>query len=128
MTVFSSNSVNVPGANNVTPDYSWALALTTPYSVTNASYTITTIGYSKGSGLIEDTPATRDFVIDNTIPSATIILPVSASTNTIVAITGTAVDVGNPDQPSMTSLTLRIKRDDAQYWDCLLYTSPSPRD
>src|SRR5262249_17348825 len=31
--------------------------------------------------------------------------------------TGTAQDVGNPDQPSIPSIAIRVKRDDAQYWD-----------
>ncbi|OVE76238.1 hypothetical protein BVX98_06325, partial [bacterium F11] len=116
-TSFTSNPVNVPGANDPTPDYAWSLAVTNPYGIVNASYTVTTVGYSKGSGLEEPTPATVDFVIDSTVPVTVIQMPNATSTHTIVMISGTAQDPSNPDQPSTSQITLRLKRDDGRYWE-----------
>ncbi|MCK5583034.1 MAG: hypothetical protein KAI33_04555, partial [Elusimicrobiales bacterium] len=103
---------------------SWAQSINgnSAFTVDNASYSITTIGYNS-SNEAEDPPTLRRIVIDNTIPTGVILSPSTYYINLMPTISGTATDPDNITQPSLNkaggaNVYIRIKdMNDETYWN-----------
>ncbi|MBI4424386.1 MAG: hypothetical protein HY554_11690, partial [Elusimicrobia bacterium] len=105
----------------------WSKALTSPYAVDNASYSLTVTPINPAS-LPGPAPQARVFIVDNTPPVGAIAVPatvpcagVDACLNsTLLQLGGTFTDPGNPNPPSIlfSGVKARVKRNfDNAYWD-----------
>ena len=103
----------------------WSLALNSPYTVDNASYSLTVTPVNN-AGLL-GTAISRTFVFDKTVPVASFTNPVIAACagadaclNAMPAIAGTAADATNTNPPSIlfSGMKVRLKNSvTGDYWN-----------
>jgi len=110
----------------------WSLVLTTPYSVFDASYSVTATPVNN-AGLL-GTPISRTFVFDKTVPASAFTNPAvvacqgaNACLNALPTISGTSSDPTNVSPPSIQSTGVKVRLKNAvtgNYWNGSAFAAP----